>query len=465
MTRGLHLIVTPKAVGTAWSEQISQSSWATNELWNHQQFLADEIRRREFLLVASGMGTGKSQAALAGLGLRDRPIATVLLTGNESNATKERRLRDVVKRAVGEFPGIVVVNYEAVYRGRLGTLISSLPWASITLDESHRAKAPAGKASRYLANLARKNPKAKRVCLTGTPMPKDALDVYGQFRFLDPSILGTSFARFRSRIAKTDPRYPSRVIEWTDLKPVEDALRDHAILISSESVLDLPPVQHIRIEVDLSKKTRHVYESMKKTLVAQIEAGEVTAANAAVRTGRLRQIVGGSAYIGLGNRQLIDGTPDKIKALEELLEGITRPDPLVVFCEYRADLEEVAAAARRQGRVYAEVSGSKERGGLGLEEWQAGEAEVLGVQLRSGAEGIDLTRACYAAYYSVPWTVGAYEQSIKRLVRPGQTRSVRFYHLVARNTIDAIVYKALRSRRSVIESVLEGLSGEENAYV
>jgi hypothetical protein len=72
--------------------------------------------------------------------------------------------------------------------------------------------------------------------------------------------------------------------------------------------------------------------------------------------------------------------------------------------------------------------------------------------------GIDLSRAAYAFYYSLGFSLGDYEQSLARLRRPGQTRCVRYYHLVAPGTVDEQVYAALRERRSVIEAVLRNLS-------
>jgi SNF2 family DNA or RNA helicase len=110
--------------------------------------------------------------------------------------------------------------------------------------------------------------------------------------------------------------------------------------------------------------------------------------------------------------------------------------------------------ARELGREYAEVSGERKD----LERWQRGDATILGVQIQSGGVGIDCSRACYAFYYSLTFSLGDYEQSLARLRRPGQTRCVRYYHLVATGTVDEQVYAALRARRNVIEAVLQNLS-------
>ena len=67
----------------------------------------------------------------------------------------------------------------------------------------HNCKAPGGVMSRFVATLARRVP--LRVGLTGTPMPHSPLDVYGQYRILDPEIFGTSYRRFMYEYAITKP--------------------------------------------------------------------------------------------------------------------------------------------------------------------------------------------------------------------------------------------------------------------
>jgi SNF2 family DNA or RNA helicase len=130
---------------------------------------------------------------------------------------------------------------------------------------------------------------------------------------------------------------------------------------------------------------------------------------------------------------------------------------VVVFCRFRCDLAEVEAVAKDLGRSYAELSGDRND----LAAWQRGEATILGVQLQSGGVGIDLTRAAYCVYYSMGYSLGDYEQSLARLRRPGQTRCCRYYHLVCKGTVDEQVYAALRHRRGVVDSVLNGLTAKE----
>jgi SNF2 family DNA or RNA helicase len=61
-------------------------------------------------------------------------------------------------------------------------------------------------------------------------------------------------------------------------------------------------------------------------------------------------------------------------------------------------------------------------------------------------------------HLSLGFSLGDYEQSLARLRRPGQTRMVRYYHMIAAGTVDETVYTALRERRDVVNAVLVNLT-------
>jgi SNF2 family DNA or RNA helicase len=114
----------------------------------------------------------------------------------------------------------------------------------------------------------------------------------------------------------------------------------------------------------------------------------------------------------------------------------------------------VHAAAEAAGTVSVEHSGRRTE----LEEWQReGGPQVLAAQIQAAGEGISLTRARIAVYYSLGYSLGQYVQSRARIRRPESTRAVFYYHLVAEDTIDEAIYAALSRRENVIGRVVEGL--------
>jgi SNF2 family DNA or RNA helicase len=444
-------------VAPAWGKVVAGVARGDFAAWVHQVRFAEWFANRHAGLLAADMGTGKTYAALLALQAARLPLVHVDLSHGTSRQRAER-LTAALATATGKCL-VVTVNYEAVWRSQLAPTIEAVKWSALVLDESHRIKAPGGTASRYLARLAAKQPKARRLCLTGTPMPHSPLDLYGQFRFLDQSVYGTSFTRMRARYAECDPRFPGKVRAWRNQDDLAAKLDAHSWRVTADEVLDLPEAIHETIAVELSSKTLRFYRQLESEMVAELEAGTVTASNALTKLLRMQQATGGYCRIDDGGVVPVDGVPSKRHALQDRLEDLHSTEPVVVFCRFRTDLDDVAAVARELGREYAEVSGERKD----LQRWQAGDATILGVQMQSGGVGIDCSRAAYAFYYALGYSLGDYEQSLARLRRPGQTRCVRYYHLVCTGTVDEQVYAALRERRHVVEAVLQRMTPKKGA--
>jgi hypothetical protein len=321
----------------------------------------------------------------------------------------------------------------------------------LLVHNCHRLKAPGGKASRYVARLGQVA--RYKLGLSGTPMPHSPLDVYAYFRFLNPTIFGWSFHRFRQHYAVMGGYQNHQVVGYRNL----DELNRKFYSITfpcGKDVLDLPPEVHVTYTCRLGPEAQRVYRSLERDLIAEIASGEITAANALVKLLRLQQITGGYIRTDEGHDIQIDSA--KMNLLRDVLEDLHPQEPLVVFCRFHRDLEAVNRVADETGRRSLELSGRTDE----LKRWQAGEAPVLAAQIDSGGLGVDLTRARYAIYYSLGFSLGSYEQSLARIHRPGQTRPVEYIHLVAEGTVDEKVMAALARRADVVNTVLQQLKGQ-----
>lgn len=445
------------------------------EPWANQLAAASWLAQRQYGFLAHEVGTGKSRSLLMAyaacllmlivcpiavgpawakqIGLFDRRRKAVIAVSG-SATSRARAIREAVE-AGG--PVAVVVNYDSVWRGEVGKTIASAKWDAIVLDESHRIKSPNGRCSKWLAKLAQSQPQAKRACLSGTPTPQSPLDWWSQLRFLDESLVHRSFNEFRSRIAITHPRFRGWV---TGFRPAALAdLRRHVDpvvhRVTAAEVLTLPPAIHTVIPVEVSRATAEFYRSLEDEMVAAVQEGVVTAANRMVVVGRLQAATSGFTRVDASDTfTLIDGDPAKRLAIREFLEDFPLREPLVVFTRFIEDINQVIAEVKASGRSVSELSGRAKH----LERWQAGETDVLVVQQQAGGAGVDLTRACYCIYYSLSHSLGDYEQSLGRLHRHGQTRPVRYYHLVCRGSVDETIYQSLAEKRDVVESILARLT-------
>lgn len=444
--------------------------------WKHQQEALAFCFDRIHSLLHMGMGTGKSKVivdlvvnkehqstlilcpvSVMGVWPREferhaaKPVH-VLVLNKGTVAEKVRKAQQFLDR---NKPGVVVINYESAWRPEFAEFAREKqpPWDLVVLDESQRIKCPTGKASKFCDRL-RINAR-QRICLTGTPMPHSPLDIFAQIRFLNPQVFGKWYTHFRARYAVTNPMFPSQVSKWINQDELAEKVATVAFQVGSE-VLDLPPVLHEEIQVEICPKAMKAYRDLESDLIADIDAGTISVPNALVKLLRLQQLTGGAVQLDDGTLVEVDTT--KADTLLDLVEDIPPKEPVVVFCKFRRDLQTVAKVAAKLGRRYGELSG--ERKDLTDRATMPEDVDMMGVQIQSGGVGIDLTRAAYVVYLSIGYSLGDYLQSLARSHRPGQDRMVRYYHLTAKGTVDEAVYKALDRRQEVVEYVLHQFKRE-----
>lgn len=354
---------------------------------------------------------------------------------------------------------VCVINYDSYWREPVASEILSRQWDCIVLDESHRIKAPGGRASWF----AKKLHATQKLALTGTPMPHSPLDVYGQFRFLDPTIFGTNHTIFRGNYAIMGGYEGHQVIGFRNMDELNQKF--YSIAFRAEADLGLPEVTHIARTFQLSPSAKRTYKEFERELVAGIGTGVIHAGNALVKLLRMQQMTSGRVPVEtldddtrkhVHHEEIDTGKRDLLK---DVLEDLYPGEPVIVFCRFTDDIRQVRAVAESIERTHGELSGQAND----LAKWQAGELTILAVQIQSGGLGVDFTRARYAIYFSLGYSLGEYEQSLARVHRPGQTHPVFYIHLTAEGTVDTKVYAALRKKKNVVEEVLSDLQQEDRS--
>ena len=456
--------------------------------WTHQFAAYQFAHPLDATMLAMDMGTGKSKVAVdlavnwgCKMTLIICPKSVLNVWQREfrihgpddwrvlvlSKGTVAKK-RDEVGRFLGKCsmnhaPAVVVINYESAWREPFAKWVleanggesGMLMWDLVILDESHRIKSHTSKVSKFCAKLALRA--KRRLCLTGTPLSHSPLDAFGQYLFLDRGLFGTSWWHFKNRFSVNgNPAIPQQVTGYKNQAELQKRFALIAYRCEAKDVLDLPAVQHHERTFQLGAKGRKAYTELENELITEIADGRVTtASNALVRLLRLQQLTSG--FLVEDETRVETMVDDgKAKLLLDLIEDIDPHEPVVVFCRFRHDLTRVADVAKILKRCYGELSGKQND--LTADATMPAHIKVLGVQIQSGGVGIDLTRARYAVYYSLGYSLSDHEQSLARLHRPGQTRPVNYYHLIAENTVDRRVYGALRQRKEIIGVVLSGLS-------
>jgi SNF2 family DNA or RNA helicase len=246
-----------------------------------------------------------------------------------------------------------------------------------------------------------------------------------------------------------------QVVGYQNEAELAEKLGTLSYVCKSDDVLDLPEYHHVEHYCELEPKARRIYERLDKEFVAGVDDGTITAGNALVKLLRLQQLTGG--WLRDDEDTLHRVSTAKEELFADWLEDMPVHEPLAIFARFHTDLDAVQTAGAAQSRKVGELSGRiTERdpqyalNGADMRD----DIDVAAVQLQAGGVGIDLTRAAHAGYYSMGYSLGDYEQSLKRTHRHGQTRPVTYHHFIVRNTKDEAVYEALRERKSVVEAMI-----------
>ena len=453
-------------------------------LWAHQAQGLDFIADKPGAMLAMEMGTGKTAIAIehihrigakrtlvfAPLSIVDHvwtdqvkthsriPLKVASLGQKYKDTKRKIQAAEVALASTSrDNPLLMIANYESVNQLAFRNWVVAQDWDLIIMDECHRLKAHDGKMSLFIAQLCYQTP--RRLGLTGTPMPHSPMDIWAQYRALNVRVFGSSFHRFRDQYAELQPIPPPRnatdrqrkakqITGYRNEVELREKFRSIAFEVKSEDVLDLPPQMKTNLRVVLNPKARAVYNRLETELVATLESGEtITAANALSKLLRLQQVTSGFAVSTTGETARIDD--GKAQALEELMEAIGEHEPIVVFARFLHDIRAIKDRANRLERPAWEHSGAHKE----LDQWHT-EGGVIAVQIQAGGTGLDLTFARYCIYYSLGFSLGDYQQSLARLHRPGQERTVYYTHLLTENTVDEKVISSLNRKENVIRSIL-----------
>lgn len=452
------------------------------QTWGHQQPAIEYLNRHRVTALSAVMGSGKSfmtvshcrsqfaerdsrililcPAAVRGVWRREfhkhaqDQFDGLVLDGDQRSSKKAEMIAEHLQRQKGrQRPVFVAINYESFWRKEILNALMAARFSKVITDESHRIKSHSATCSKQAWEIVKRGI-ASRLCLTGTLMPNGPQDIFGQYRFLNDSIFGRYWTHFKRRYAIENPHIPGMITGWINQEELKQKVASIRYHIGPE-VLQLPEKSDIVIYCKLDPAGRKAYDEMKKEsfveLGVQTENGVpriASAQNGAVQFLRMLQLAQG--YVK--DTEQVETVTDtqKRRALLELLEGIN--EPVCVYGWFRHDIECVKKCCEILGKRYGELSGH--RSDL-TEHATMPDVDVFAVQCKSGSSGIDLTRSAIGIILnSGLLSPGDYDQMLARQYRPGQTRNVRFIHLVTEKTVETKLIDTRGKKRDLVAAML-----------
>jgi hypothetical protein len=316
----------------------------------------------------------------------------------------------------------------------------------MVIDESTSIKNWAAQSSRTAAEIGRTCD--YRAILTGDPQPKDPLDLFGQFMFLDWRIIGCRYkTAFRLRYCIMGGFKGYSVVGSQNTDELNALLAPWSYTVERQN---LPPKAYYRWSYDLHPEAAAHYESLRRSFITELENGRIaTAQNAAVAMLRLQQVISGRLYDTDGNEHLIPNS--RLAALRELLEALA-PPKAVIWAHFNADIHDIKRLLGDAAVTYWGETPTAERAEAVrlFRDPNSGIRYFVGNPAAAGI-GVDgLQGECdVVIYYSNSFNALHRWQSEDRTHRIGTYKTVRYYDLVCKGTVDGKVLDNLRRKKSL----------------
>ena len=309
-------------------------------------------------------------------------------------------------------------------------------------------------------SLMKVRPMVHRIVgLTGTPSSNGLMDLFAEYRLLDMGQrLGRFIGQYRNAFFKPDRMNGPIVYSYKPLPGAEEEIyrRIGDITISMKACghLKMPELITTQYEVEMSPEERLQYEALKQELVLDLPDGEVTAANAAVLTGKLLQLSSGAIYNDNGG--VIRIHDRKLDALEDIIEDMNGR-PLLVGYWFKHDYERIAQRLKEIGIPFERLDSE-----TSIQRWNAGKIQVGLAHPASTGHGLNLQEGGNTlCWFSPTWSLELYMQMNARLFRQGQkSETVVITHIVTKGTVDSRVLKALAEKDRIQEALIDAVKAE-----
>lgn len=444
----------------------------------YQQYAIEYIETHPISAVLLDMGLGKTSITLTALQdlLFDRfeahkvlIIAPLRVARNTWPAELQKwdHLQDLTvsvvvgnaeerKAALAKQADLYVINREMV----LWLVEQSgykFDFDTVVIDELSSFK---NHQSKRFKALMKVRPKVKRIiALTGTPSSNGLMDLWAEFRLLDMGErLGRYITQYRTKYFMPDKRNAQIIFSYKPLPGAEEQIYDKIsdITISMKAADFLPMPQRIESEypVYLSEEEREKYDALKQEMVLQMPDEEITAANAASLSGKLSQLANGAIYTE--EKDVITVHDRKLNALEDIIEAAAGK-PILVAYWFQHDLQRIIERLEALKVSYARISSPGS-----IELWNRGEFAVGLIHPASAGHGLNLQEGgSTLVWFGLTWSLELYQQTNARLWRQGQTAStVVIQHIVAKDTVDERILKALTEKNNTQEALIAAVKAE-----
>lgn len=366
---------------------------------------------------------------------------------------------------------VLIVGIEALSQGGAYDICVTFVLANRTLatiDESSRIKTHSATRTKRCVELGAAC--KARLILTGTPVTQGMQDLYSQFMFLNPKIIGQrSYFAFQNRYCVMGGFEGRKIIGYNNVGELMDNIAPNTFIVKKEDVLDLPPKVYESIVVQPNKEQARILKDLGDKYIMAAEMGDVSIEVETIleRMTRYQQVVGGLFPYeleegGYGVKRITGKNP-KLEAMCEMIDDMDHCKKVIIWARFKEEQNMIAEYLQDKYGIsslawFNADSTTAERSKM-IERFQHenSKCRFFLSNPTMGGIGLTLTAAEYMFYYSNSFSLEDRLQSEDRAHRKGQTKSVTYVDIMMDHQIDRDIVKALKLKKSVADYVEENI--------
>jgi hypothetical protein len=413
-------------------------------------FLSRMKRLRLGATLADDMGLGKTLQALSVVDGRTLIVAPTSVVHNW--AAELARFRPGLQvrlyygkaRALEPRADVTLTSY-AVLRLDAEAL-SAVEWNMIVLDEAQMIKNPDSQVARAAFGLRGEF----RLTLSGTPVENRLEELWSQFHFTNPGLLGgrSDFSEaFALPIQSGDTGAAARLRK----RIAPFLLRREKRLVAKE----LPPKSESVLLCELSENESNLYRALhaatQKDVVERLShGGNVMQALEALL--RLRQA---ACHPALVPEQAADSSAKVERLLLALDDAMSDDHKSLVFSQWTSFLDLIEPHLQKAGIDFVRLDGSTRDRASVVDAFQREDGpKVMLLSLKAGGTGLNLTAADHVFLMDLWWNPAVERQATDRAHRIGQDKPVFVYRLVSKDTVEERILALQDQKRGLADAAL-----------
>lgn len=323
---------------------------------------------------------------------------------------------------------------------------------ALILDEAQYIKNPKTRLYSELISLKARH----KLCLTGTPMENHLGELWSQFNFLLPGLLGNQqqFNRlFRTPIEK---QQDTQRLHLLNARIAPFILRRTKDKIARE----LPAKTEIVRKVQIEGKQAQLYENVR--LAVDDKLRRVIAAKGLAKSQieileamlKLRQVCCHPQLLPPNMHKNATQSAKLDMLMEMLPELLEEGRRILVFSQFTSMLGLIEPALGKAKIPYLKLTGASRNREKIINSFKQGDVPLFLISLKAGGTGLNLTEADTVIHYDPWWNPAVENQATDRIHRIGQDKPVFVYKLIVEGSIEEKIQQLQQQKSRLAQAIL-----------